>query len=158
MDLKVAISIADRLLYERTGQHLDDVQLGIIGGVLNHKSYADIAETLHRSEGHVKDVGYELWQQLSDSLGEAVNKGNLRSALVRHAIVSGQFVGLASDRGIGNKIHTINLCSPSHNSSALQGAEEQARSKLFSKLRRLNLTNEQIAEILETDVTELEDF
>jgi hypothetical protein len=40
----------------------------VIKGVWEGKTYEEIAENNHRSERHVRDVGYKLWKILSESI------------------------------------------------------------------------------------------
>jgi DNA-binding MarR family transcriptional regulator len=43
-------------------------------------SYPEIAKLTDYDADYVKDVGYRLWRQLSDALGESINKQNFRAA------------------------------------------------------------------------------
>ena len=52
-------------------------------GTWQGQKYPKIAEELHRSEGHVRDIASEVWKILSEVLGKEVNKLNFRSALQR---------------------------------------------------------------------------
>ncbi len=74
-------------------------------GTWQGEKYQKIAEQLHRSEGHVRDVASELWEIISDVLREEVNKSNFRSAIERwrFSIISSKFKN--------NLTHNnINLC------------------------------------------------
>jgi hypothetical protein len=62
MDIKEALLFADKVFHSKTGQHLDDIQIGVLEGVLQRKKYNEIAKDLMCTEGYVKDVGYELWK------------------------------------------------------------------------------------------------
>jgi hypothetical protein len=76
--------IVDRLIYETTGEHLSDVEVLILEGSWQHKTYDQIAEESHYNLGYLKqDVGYGLWRKLSNALGEKVKKTNFREALGR---------------------------------------------------------------------------
>ncbi|MGD1854239.1 MAG: NB-ARC domain-containing protein [Leptolyngbyaceae cyanobacterium] len=77
-----AIEFTDSLLYEKTGQHLSDLQCCILQQVWGGKTYRAIAALAGYSEGHIKDVASQLWRLLSDVLGERITKGNYRSRLV----------------------------------------------------------------------------
>ena len=65
-------------------------------GTWQGEKYQKIAEQLHRSEGHVRDVASELWEIISDVLREEVNKSNFRSAIERwrFSIISSKFKAL----------------------------------------------------------------
>lgn len=82
MGVDTAIEFTDSLLYEKTGQHLSDLQCCILQQVWGGKTYRAIATIAGYSEGHVKDVASQLWRLLSDVLGERITKGNYRSRLV----------------------------------------------------------------------------
>lgn len=82
MGVDTAIEFTDSLLYEKTGQHLSDLQCCILQQVWGGKTYRAIAAIAGYSEGHVKDVASQLWRLLSDVLGERITKGNYRSRLV----------------------------------------------------------------------------
>ncbi|MBT9313320.1 AAA family ATPase [Leptothoe kymatousa] len=82
MGVDNAIEFTDSLLYEKTGQHLSDLQCCILQQVWGGKTYRAIAAVAGYSEGHVKDVASQLWRLLSDVLGERITKGNYRSRLV----------------------------------------------------------------------------
>ena len=83
MGIESAVEYADQLLYERTGKHLNDLQSYIIQQSWKGQTYSQVASVAGYSEGHVKDVASQLWQVLSEALGERITKGNLRSSLGR---------------------------------------------------------------------------
>lgn len=56
----------------------------IISGVWSDATYEDIAQQSRWSEAHVKSVGAQLWEVLSDILLEPVNKKNVRAIFERH--------------------------------------------------------------------------
>ncbi len=82
MRIEAAIEYADQLLYERTGRHLSDLQNRIIHQSCQGRTYSQVATAVGYSEGHIKDVASQLWQLLSEALGERITKGNLRSRLI----------------------------------------------------------------------------
>jgi len=73
---------------ERTGKHLDDVQRAVVEGTWERQTYDDIAQKCYVTKNHVGDVGAELWQLLSEILGEDIKKTNFRSSLERVYIES----------------------------------------------------------------------
>ncbi|MGB8688185.1 MAG: NB-ARC domain-containing protein [Microcoleus sp.] len=83
MNLKEALKIADKIVFEKTGQHLDDLQAAVLRGTLERETYKHIAKDFDCSESSVRKVGAELWEILSEELGEDVSKSNLRSAIER---------------------------------------------------------------------------
>lgn len=162
----------DTLVFSQTGQHLDSLQMSILQGVLENQKYAQIAQKCHCTVGHVKDEAYELWQKLSESLGENINKSNLRATIERNVITNSTFTVH------GNPIGSINLCPNSSQSSSLEALEKknnltgeegintviveslqkQAKLEVIPNLARLGLTSEQIAESLGLSVDDVNPF
>ena len=83
MNLKEMLKFADDIVFAKTGQHLDDLQEAILRGTLQRETYKEIANDFDCSESRVREVGSELWQILSQQLGEEVNKSNFRSTMER---------------------------------------------------------------------------
>ncbi|OIP71867.1 MAG: hypothetical protein AUK48_11940 [Oscillatoriales cyanobacterium CG2_30_44_21] len=153
MDVKELLKFVDENMFTKTGKRLNDLQKKVIEGALNHQKYVDIAESFERSEGHVKDTGYELLQMLSDIFEEPVKKGNLKSVLERQRSNVTVNVG---DGNVGNFGH-INNCvnfnsdRPSPNQVPLEKINV-LQNKQISKIKKLRdrgLTNDEIAELLE---------
>ncbi len=78
-----AVELADRLVFAVTGRHLNDLQRTILRQVWQGQKYLDIANTAGYTEGHIKDVAYQMWRLLSRVTGEKVTKSTLKSALKR---------------------------------------------------------------------------
>lgn len=106
MDIAEILKLADELLFTHTGEHLDHLQQTILKGTLQGEKYAKIASEKHLSEGYIRDTASELWQKLSDALGEDVNKLNVRKILEK-VIISN------SVSAIGDfiSIHQVSICS-----------------------------------------------
>jgi len=83
MEWQAVLKSIDELVFQQTGKHLDNMQLAILKGVLNGQKYAELAERYKCTMGHVKDEGYELWQVLSELLGEELNKSNFCDTVER---------------------------------------------------------------------------
>ncbi|HEY9607746.1 NB-ARC domain-containing protein [Allocoleopsis sp.] len=64
---------------------LNPVQELVIHQAWEGKTYSQIAETAGYSADYIKSVGSQLWQWLSNLLGEPVTKRNFRSVLKRRA-------------------------------------------------------------------------
>jgi tetratricopeptide (TPR) repeat protein len=95
-----AIELADRLVFTVTGRHLNDLQRTILRQVWQGQKYLDIANAAGYTEGHIKDVAYQMWRLLSRVTGEKVTKSTLKSALKRSLLkmgidVSGGTVSIA---------------------------------------------------------------
>ncbi|MFB2918402.1 NB-ARC domain-containing protein [Aerosakkonema funiforme] len=109
MDIKEMLKIADRLIFTKTGKHLDDLQEAVLRGTVENQKYSKIAEQFNCTEGHVKDIASELWKVLSEVLGEDINKSNFRSTMqrCRFSKVSSVSSNYAQDFV---QINNINLC------------------------------------------------
>ena len=154
MDVKELLKFVDERMFAKTGKRLNDLQRQVIEGALKHQKYVDIAESFERSEGHVKDTGYELLQMLSDIFEEPVKKGNLKSVLERQRSITFN----VSDGSMGNiadVIHCVNFNSDrpksTPNKTPLEKPDSQ-QDKQISKIKRLQdlgLTNDEIVELLD---------
>jgi len=77
-------NLVNTLVFRHTGKHLSDIEIEVLRGAWEGKSYEQIAEQLFRSVSYInKDVGYRLWKKLSEALGEEVTKKSFRQALKR---------------------------------------------------------------------------
>ncbi|MEG3898324.1 MULTISPECIES: NB-ARC domain-containing protein [unclassified Microcoleus] len=106
MDVQEVLKIADEIVFSNTGKHLDDLQYAILRGTWERQKYADIGKNYNCTEAYVKNVAAELWQILSDVLGEDLNKSNFKATFERRQlfIVSQNF---GNDFVIGN----LNVCA-----------------------------------------------
>jgi AAA-like domain len=76
--------LADDAVFKNTGKRLSDIEVEVLRGAWEGKSYDEIASQLVLSVNYInKDVGYRLWKKLSDALGEEVSKKSFRQALQR---------------------------------------------------------------------------
>ena len=158
MDIHEVLQFVDKVVYAKTGKRLNDLQRGIIEGTLKQQKYSEIADTYRLTQGHVKDVGYELLQMLSDAFDEPVDKGNLKSVLERQDNLNISF-------GNNNIIGYINVCSdrptatPDENQAKtpdFQQAKDEAKIETIGKLRQFGLSDEQIAEVLRLTLEEVQ--
>jgi len=107
MNLKEVIKLADDLVFAKTGKHLNDLQEKILRGTWQNEDYNEIAKDVNLSEARVREVGMELWQSLSQELGEKVSKSNFRSAMERLQISISSKYFLPQD---SVQIGCINYC------------------------------------------------
>lgn len=152
MDVQQAIDFADELVFSATGRHLSDIQVGVIEGVLNRKKYGQISKELNCTENYIKGVGYELWQLLSETLGEEVSKSNLRSTLLRQGSISNSSFSVFGDGG--SVIGSLNVCPTTsdnqkekENYDFLMGAE-RAKEEIAKKMREMGFEDSQISQII----------
>jgi len=83
MNVNEVLQFVDRLVVEKTGKHLDDIQKAVVEGTLQRQTYDDIAQKCHVTKNHVGDVGAELWKLVSEALGEDIKKTNFCSTFER---------------------------------------------------------------------------
>ncbi|TRV04403.1 MAG: hypothetical protein EWV41_17430 [Microcystis wesenbergii Mw_MB_S_20031200_S109] len=162
MNTQELTSYLDELLFSKTGEHLDSLQLSVIRGVLNGKKYADIAKEYNCSAGHVKDEAYKLWQLLSDTLGEDINKSNFCATVQR--VFGKNNYGIVVN---SSQVDQLNFCpsSPSNleenddiipdDQIMANAIEKKTKRETIPRLVKLGLTPEQIAEALDLLVPEV---
>ncbi|WP_293338572.1 hypothetical protein [Microcoleus sp. CAWBG58] len=157
MNVKEALAFADEVVFAKTGKHLDDMQVGVIEGVLKRQKYGDIARSLNCTEGYAKDVGYELWELFSDVFGEEVNKLNLRSALIRKSMISNVTGGVISGNHVarGHVIGSLNICTSQEESPEFLRGKQRAKMEAIQRLQAVGLSDEQIAQCLDMTLEEI---
>ena len=106
MNLKKMLSIADQIVFTKTGEHLDDLQVAVLQGTLQRETYKQIAKDFDCSESRTREIGSELWQVLSEDLGEDVNKKNFRSAMERMEVSI--YSNFAQEESV--QINSVNIC------------------------------------------------
>ena len=75
---------ADRIFYQNTGKYLSDIEMKVLQGSWEGKSYEEIAQTYGYSAEYLnKDVGNKLWHKLSEALGKRITQKNFKEALRR---------------------------------------------------------------------------
>ncbi|MEB3282384.1 MAG: AAA-like domain-containing protein [Lyngbya sp.] len=75
---------ANLILLQATGKHLSDLEIKVLQGSWEGKTYDQIASSHGYSAEYLnKDIGNKLWSKLSDILGEKVTKKNFKEALGR---------------------------------------------------------------------------
>ncbi|MEG4850092.1 hypothetical protein QUB10_04170 [Microcoleus sp. B5-D4] len=157
MNVKEALAFADEVVFAKTGKHLDDMQVGVIEGVLKRQKYGDIAQGLNCTEGDAKDVGYELWEFFSDAFGEEVNKLNLRSALIRKSRIRNVIGSVISGNHVarGHVIGSLNVCTSQEESPEFLRGKQRAKMEAIQRLQAVGLTDEQIAKCLDMTLEEI---
>ncbi len=83
VEVETALAKADSLVLAKTGKHLSTLQADIFrGSWFNHK-YDKIAQDCYCSDTHIRIVGSQLWELLSQALEEKVTKKTFRAAFER---------------------------------------------------------------------------
>ncbi len=118
MNIKEMLKLADEIVFTQTGQHLDDLQDAILQGTLQRETYKEIAKNFDCSESRIREVGAELWQILSEELGEDVNKSNFRSTMGRliFSNISKESVAIGSFEKEVVAIGSFNICGETRHS------------------------------------------
>ncbi|MBO1054921.1 MAG: ATP-binding protein [Dolichospermum sp. DET73] len=124
MDVNEALQFADQLVFQHTGKHLDSIQKAVVEGTWQKETYEDIAKKYNLTEKHLSDVGYKLWQLLSQALGEDIKKTNFRSTFERLNIESSQNPNIC----IGTN-HYFNFSSQTINHSNQKTQETNINTK-----------------------------
>ncbi|MEG4308299.1 MULTISPECIES: NB-ARC domain-containing protein [unclassified Microcoleus] len=117
MNVNQVLQFVDRLVVERTGKHLDDVQRAVVEGTWERQTYDDIAQKCYVTKNHVGDVGAELWQLLSEILGEDIKKTNFRSNLERVYIESSQNICIGTNHNFNFSSQILNQPNKKHQES-----------------------------------------
>ncbi|MEL4895037.1 hypothetical protein [Crocosphaera sp. Alani8] len=158
MNSQDLVSYLDELIFSSTGKHIDSLQVAILKGVLNGQKYANIAKDYNCSKGHVKDEAYKLWQLLSDTLGEDINKSNFRATIERLGIANNNSklfnpVQIGEINVFPNSATDIEDNDDIINDDKIivEAIEKKTKRKMIPRLVKLGLNAEQIAEALEVN-------
>jgi hypothetical protein len=108
MDIQEILKFADDLVLAHTGEHLDYLQESILRGTLKGHKYSKIAEETHSSEGHVRDMGSQLWKILSEGFGEEITKRNFLAILDKGKVYNFSHGHVYNKGHIG--INNVNIC------------------------------------------------
>ncbi|MDM3858362.1 MAG: ATP-binding protein [Aphanizomenon gracile PMC644.10] len=108
MNVNEVVTFVDKIVFEKTGKHLDDVQTAVVQGTWERRTYDDIAQEFNATKNHVGDIGAELWQLLSQALGEDIKKTNFRSTFERLNIESSQNIYIGTNHNFNFISKTIN--------------------------------------------------
>lgn len=106
MEIAEVLKLADELIFAKTGEHIDYLQKAILKGTLQGRTYPEIAEATHSSEGHTRDIGSELWQIFSEGLGEYITKRNFRAIIEKVEFNNFSSATVKGDVTVNN----VNIC------------------------------------------------
>ncbi|MEB3216652.1 MAG: diguanylate cyclase [Nostocales cyanobacterium 94392] len=88
MCIEEILEFIEITIYNNAGRKLTAIEKEILKAALQKEAYTSIAGNCHLSLGHIKDVAYKLWNELSQILGEKVTKSNLRLVLAKKTSLS----------------------------------------------------------------------
>ena len=79
-----ARKIADSVVFKKTGKHLTDLEVRVLKGSWNGKSYEEMAAEYGYSGDTIRgEIGFKLWRKLTEALEEGVSKRNFQEPLRR---------------------------------------------------------------------------
>ncbi|MBD2134668.1 MULTISPECIES: AAA family ATPase [Sphaerospermopsis] len=105
MTVNEVVKFVDKIVFDKTGKHLDDIQTAVIAGTWERQTYDNIAQEHNVTKNHIGDVGAELWQLLSKALNEDIKKTNFRSTLERGYIKSFESSNIYNINGNNNSFY-----------------------------------------------------
>jgi hypothetical protein len=82
MTIEDALNIVDSVLGNKS---LSTIQEAIFRQTWEGKTYCEIAEKAGYDAAYIRDVGYKLWQLLSEAFSDRVTKNNLQVVLRRYS-------------------------------------------------------------------------
>ncbi len=86
VSFEIILKLADNAVFTKTGRHLKNIEVAVLRGAWLSQRYDEIAEATSYTPEYIKhDVGPKLWQILSSSFGEKINKTNLVAVLLQKA-------------------------------------------------------------------------
>jgi hypothetical protein len=85
MDVEIALTLANALVFQKTGQNLNTLHAFIFRSAWLNQTYEEMTQTCRYSDTHLKKVGSALWDLLSLGLEAQVNKKTFRAAIERYA-------------------------------------------------------------------------
>ncbi|WP_317619571.1 ATP-binding protein [Ancylothrix sp. D3o] len=119
------LNLADKIVFEKTGQHLDDLQEAVLQGTLQHETYKQIAKDLDCSESRVRNAASQLWQLLSQESGEDINKKNFRAAINRFQVSNvSNFAQNVNEQHISG---SFNICGDSRHPSNIPNSNPSTK-------------------------------
>lgn len=112
MDIAEVLTLADELIFAKTGKHLDYVQEAILRGTLQDTTYTQIAQEVYSSPSHVRNVGSDLWKLLSKGLKKDITKTNFRAVLEKGIVYNYQSTIVEHITGENITVNkNLNICS-----------------------------------------------
>lgn len=92
MHAEEALALLDQLLPVT----LSNLQETVFCQVWQDRTYAEIADEHNYEHSYIRDVGFKLWQTLSESLNQKVSKSNVKAVLGRYARMQTATAALAA--------------------------------------------------------------
>ena len=89
-----ALTVLDRILPSYAFSNLQEI---VFCQVWEGKTYAEIAEGCGYDHSYIRDVGFKLWQLLSNVMEQKVSKSNVRAVLGRYARLQSSSLSSVND-------------------------------------------------------------
>lgn len=77
-----ALAVLDQLLPNYALSNLQEI---VFSQVWEGKTYAEIADSCGYEHSYIRDIGFRLWQTLSEALGQKISKSTIKAVLSRYA-------------------------------------------------------------------------
>lgn len=161
MNIPEMLEFIDEVMEDKTGKVLTDLQRSILEGTLKGQKYSDIGDKNGFTEGHVRDVGYELLQLLSKIFNKPLHKRNLRQFLENQNNINCGVFNFCK----GNKITYSYYGNKSSNSKEIETETEEYKQAKYQvqietakKLKNKGLSDAEIAQILDIDLEDLNNY
>ncbi|MBL1209803.1 hypothetical protein [Geminocystis sp. GBBB08] len=161
MSISEMLEFIDEVMEDKTGNTLTDLQRSILEGTLKGQKYSEIGEKNGFSEGHVRDVGYELLQLLSRIFDKPLHKRNLKQFLEKQHNISNSVVKFGKKTKIKyfcTQKHFDNLQEIERETKEYQQVKYQVEIETAKKLKNKGLTDAEIGQILDIKMEELSNY
>ncbi len=149
------------VLEDKTDKPLTDLQRSILEETLKGQKYSDIAEKNGFTEGHVRDVGYELLQLLSSIFNKSLTKRNLKTFLEKQNNINCGVFNFCKGNTITYSYNEEKLLTLQRNSPEKEEYKQvkyQVQIETAKKLKNKGLSDAEIAEILDIDLQDLNNY
>lgn len=133
MNIEDALNIVDSVLADKS---LSTIQEAIFRHTWEGKTYSEIADQAGYDAAYIRDVGYKLWQLLSEAFGDRVTKNNLQVVLRRY---SNRVLSTTTNPPVTNSSQIVNTAMPSMSAPVDSFGQEisNGASKLLQLLSRV---------------------
>lgn len=133
MNIEDALNIVDSVLADKS---LSTIQEAIFRYTWEGSTYSEIADKAGYDAAYIRDVGYKLWQLLSDAFGDRVTKNNLQVVLRRY---SNRMLSTTTNPSVANSSQIVNAATTSLSTPVDSFGQEisNGASKLLQLLSRV---------------------
>jgi tetratricopeptide (TPR) repeat protein len=108
METESIVDGLEKVLTKRTGSRLNHLQRLILRQVWQGLKYREIAADSGYTEGHIKDVGSDLWKLLSKVFDAKITKSNCKAVVKRYLQSAGLYTPGQLVAPLGNKSFSHN--------------------------------------------------